>query len=131
MTDQVSYPVPFAGRDIRFRRPIAGQLIILRRRLLRLQEKASQTTDEQERLQLSNQLVIDTLNVVESLIVNPEDAEFLENAMLMGKVGHEEVMAVLGMKFEDPQPVKATKNTAKTTAKTATKTTANRGRTKR
>lgn len=110
-----------------FRRPIAGQLIILRRRLLRLQEKASQTTDEQERLELSNQLVIDTLNVVESLIVSPQDAEFLENAMLTGKVGHEDVMAVLGMKFDDPKPVKATKRPAKAAAKT----TANRGRTKR
>lgn len=98
---------------------------MLRRRLLRLQQEANSTVDEKRRLELGNQLVIDTLTLVESLIVDPQDAQFLEESMLVGKVGHEEVMAVLAKKPEDDKPAK------KTARKTPAKAVANHGRTKR
>lgn len=118
--------VNFAGRDIRFRHPIPAQLIILRRRLLRLQQQANQAEDESQQLELGSQLIVDMLNVVESLVVDKEDVEFLEQAMLEGKVTHEEVMDVLRAQPPTPQPAKK-----RTPAKPAMKATANRGRTKR
>ena len=122
MTDQATFLVTLAGRDITFRAPTAGQLIILRRRLLRLQQEASQAPDEAKQLELASDLVMVTLSVVESLIVNPQDVEFIEESMLLGKIDHTEVMAVIGMKAEQPEPVKkAAKKTAKAPARARAK----------
>jgi len=122
MTDQATFPVTFAGRDILFRQPIAGQIIILRRRLLRLQQEAAQTQDENKRMELASQLIVDTLSVVESLVVNPADVEFLEESMLTGKVDHTELMAVIAMSPEPEKPVKkAAKKTAKAPARARAK----------
>lgn len=122
MTDQDTFTGNFDGRDIVFRYPIPAQLMMLRRRTLRLQDRYNSTTDNQERMEIESALTIDTLDVVESLIVNKEDVEFLEQAMLHGRVDHIEVMDVLRAKREESKPAK------KAAAK---KTTANRGRTKR
>lgn len=102
MTDQATITVPLAGRDILFRAPIPGQLIILRRRLTRIQQEASATEDLDTQSKLAVQLIVDTLDVVESLIVNPEDQEFLEQAMMRGLVSHEQVIDVLNMKPGEP-----------------------------
>lgn len=127
MSDQATTFIRnLAGRDIVFRYPLAAQLIILRRKLLIMGQQAEQTEDQTELAQLSSNLISYTLDVVESLIVNPEDVQFLENAMLTGKVDHTEVMDVLSAKREDEKPVRK-----RTAAKTVTKAAANRGRTKR
>lgn len=115
----------FAGREVLFRYPIPAQLIMLRRRVLRGQQKFEASTDQKEKVELEAQLIIDTLDVVEALIVNAEDVEFLEQAMLHGHVDHVEVMDVLRAKREETKPVK------KAARKSAAKTTASRGRTKR
>jgi len=126
MTDQAdTFTVPLAGRDIVFRRPIPGQLIMLRRRVMRLQGQMNDAEEDNEKARLGSQLIVDTLDLVESLIASPDDVEFLEQAMLHGLVGHEEVMDVLKMSSEVQQP------TTKRPRKTAAKATANRGRTKR
>lgn len=119
MTDQDTFTVRLAERDIQFRYPLAGQLIMLRRRVLRLQAQVEGSKDNTEKVKLEAQLIVDTLDLVESLIVNPEDAEFLEQAMLLGKVDHEQVMDVLRMKQEqDKAPrKKATKAVARGRAK--------------
>lgn len=103
-----------------FRYPIPAQLMMLRRRTLRLQERYNAATDNQERAEVESALTIDTLDVVESLIVDKQDVEFLEKAMLHGQVDHLEVMDVLRAKREEVKP-----------AKTAAKKTASRGRAKR
>lgn len=119
MTDQDTFVVSFAGRDVVFRYPIPAQMIMLRRRVLRGQQQFEASTDPNEKVELESKLVADTLDVVEALIVNPEDAEFLEKAMLLGQVDHIEVMDVLRARRPESKP--ARKKAA----------TANRGRTKR
>lgn len=111
-----------AGRDVLFRYPIPGQLIMLRRRVLRIQEQSLATEDSHEKQRLESQLIIDTLDLVESLIVDPDDVEYVEQAMLHGRVTHEQVMDVLRTKREEQKPVKKA---------AARKTVASRGRTKR
>lgn len=124
MTDQETFVVDIAGRDITFRQPIPGQLIILRRRMLRLREQASQTQDESDQIALGSKLVMDVLDVVESLVVNKEDVEFMEQAMLEGTTTHEQVMSVIGMGPQKEEPTKPSR-------KRATKAVANRARSKR
>jgi hypothetical protein len=122
MTDQATFSVTFAGREVLFRQPTAGQIIILRRRLLRLQAQAAQSPDQATQLELASQLVVDTLSVVESLVVDPADVEYLEESMLTGKIDHTELMAVIGMKAEPEKPVKKTASkTAKAPARARTK----------
>lgn len=123
MTDQETFTVEFAGRGIVFRYPIPAQLIILRRRVLRSQEQFNGTDDIDKKVALESQMVADTLNVIETLIVNPEDAEFLEQAMLHGKVDHIQVMDILRTQKPDSKPV--------TRKKAAAKAAPGRGRTKR
>lgn len=127
MTDQGTFTRNIADRDVVFRYPTPAQIIMLRRRLLLMQERSRNATDE-EQVDLSIQLILETLKVVESLIVSPEDALYIEEAMLVGKVGHVEVMDVLSMKEEEPKP--ARKRAAKA-AKSPAKPAANRARTKR
>lgn len=129
MTDEATFSVTLAEREILFRHPIAGQLIVLRRRALRLQQQAA-SADERQQALLSSDLILNQLELVESLIINPEDAVFLEEAMLQGKVGHEELLDVLRVKQEPQKAVKATTKKA-APKKAASKATANRARTKR
>jgi hypothetical protein len=123
MSDEVTtFTRNLAGRDIVFRHPIPAQLIVLRRKLLALQDEATRS-DEDKQVDLSVQLIAYTLDVVESLIVNPDDAAFLEKAMMTGKVDHVLVMDVLAEK--KPEAPKATRKRA-----TAAKTVSNRARPK-
>lgn len=130
MTDaptSTTFKVPLAGRDIEFRTPIAGQMIILRRRMLKLQNQLQDNADGVNVVDLSTQLIVDVLDVVESLVVNPLDVEFLERAMMLGDVDHQQVMDVLTHIPGKDKPVKAP---ARKATKTPAKTVANRARTK-
>lgn len=108
------------GRVIGFRRAARGQLVALSR----VRYKASQEVAQIARMPATEDLFeqinritlraeVATLDLVESLIIDPFDVEFLNTAMLQGDVQVEEIMAVMyGTKDsvdddEDPKPRKA------------------------
>jgi hypothetical protein len=121
------------GREIGFRRAARGQLVALSRvRFKAAQEVAriSRMPATEELFQQVNNITlkaeIATLDLVESLILDPFDVEFLNTAMLEGSVEVDEIMAVMyGTKDvvdddEDPKPV-----VRKASAKKAVKRVAN------
>lgn len=126
VTPAPDFTFTIAGRGIGFRQATRGQLVALSR----VRYKASQEVARFSRMPATDELFkqlndvtlraeIATLDLIESLILDPFDVEFLNTAMLQGAVEVEEIMAVLyGTKDlvdddEDPKPVVAKKAATK------------------
>lgn len=121
-----------AGRPIEFRYAKPGQLLILKRMTERVQSQLTNSADGADRGALFSGIIQRSLDVVESLVVNPPDAAFLEEQMLMGHLDHETLMQVLWGPDDKPKKAaKTVKTTPKAAPKKATTTVASRGRTKR
>lgn len=113
-----------AGRAVQFRRPVLGQLLILERIYLRQLKAAEQKKDEGERISASTSAMMKVLDFIDSLVINDEDREFIEEKMIEGKIDHMELLDVLGTGLKDPQeddaPPASVKKAAKRVAKKAT-----------
>jgi hypothetical protein len=128
MTDKAeTFMASLAGREIEVREVSPGQLMMLQRFRMRAQALLDGADPDPH-----NMAMVDVLNkslmVVDSLIVHQEDREFIEEAMLTGKLDHLALLALLSGKPEDPKK----KTVAKRSPKAAPgKAAAPRGRTKR
>lgn len=101
--DVKTFPMILAGREIMFKRPALGQILMLQRIAMRNMNRAKQTGDEQERLRATTEAVVKTLDFIDTLIINEEDRQFVEDGMLAGTIEYDEVMAALsGGQKEDP-----------------------------
>jgi len=143
-----TFSMPLAGRDIEFRKPLLGQILVLNR-LAQRGIKAAREGDDEERGRAMTASVARTLDFIETLIVHDEDKIFVEDAMLAGTIDWADVMKVLagGRESDDtpddeaPRPIaRAPKKKAETAdaavtkmaaARPAAKTVASRGRTER
>jgi hypothetical protein len=135
MTEEAStFPVRLGERDIVFREPLLGQLIMLRRFADRAKAQMETETDETKRSTITTDLIVRTLDVAESLVVDPKDVTYIETLMLEGKVDYDELTKVL-MSENRPskEPVKATRKTPRKAAPklSTTVAAANRARSKR
>lgn len=116
-----------AGRDIEFRMPKAGQILMLKRMAERAQKMLA-NTDDNTGAGLFGDMLQRAMDVVESLVVRPEDITFLEDQILMGHLEQGDLMEVLGGPKQEEKPKPKTK-AKKVTPKASP--VASRGRTKR
>jgi hypothetical protein len=120
MTDEVgTFTYTLLGREMRFKLPHQGQIIILQRMLDRARRHAENPDDGAGR-RMMLELSVQALELIESLFLEPADAAAVEKAMLRGELDFEELMPILGGGRDKPQPVKKmAKKAAKATKKTA------------
>lgn len=129
--------MPLAGRQVEFKRAGVGQVIMLQRRAVKKIRAADQIEKTSERIDLTTTALVEVFDFIDTLIVSPDDRQFVEDNLLSGKIAWEELVAALGgapadkgADDEAPKPVKkAPKKSPK--AATAAKTVATRGRAKR
>lgn len=129
MTDEEAktFEMQVGDRMVAFRQPAIGQLLILQRRAHKARSQADKEADPQIRADKMMQLIASTLDVIESLIVSPEDVEHVEEAMLLGKIDYSDLMDALAGGIKETKEAKKKATPAKkTVAKAVT-----RGRTKR
>lgn len=134
MSNEVeTFTMTLAGRDVAFRRPLLGQVLILDRFARKSIKEARQSDDDESgRAMLS--AIARTLDLIQSLVVSDEDKIFLEEMMLEGKIDWPDVMGALSggtrgdavADDETPAPKKRAPRKAP-----AAKAVATRGRAKR
>lgn len=138
MSDEAkpTFTMPLAGREVTFRRAGIGQVIMLNRTARKRLDEAENAPDTQ-RAEVTSRAMAKVLDFIESLIVDPADREFVEDQMLQGNIGWEELMSALSggpsnepADDEAPKPAKTAVKKSPRTAPAA-KTVASRGRTKR
>lgn len=132
MSDEVSdvFPLTLAGREIMFRRPKLGQVIVLERTARRLMKQAeSDGKDQGEAMTIA---VVRTLDFIETLMVHDADKQFVEDQMLAGSIDWQDLMkAMTGEGDSGTADDEAPKPRKRVKAAAAAKTVASRGRTKR
>lgn len=125
-----------AGRQILFRRANLGQVIMLQRIYVRASKQADKEPTEDVRVDMMGSAMVKVLDFIDSLMVNEDDRIFVEEQMLAGQIGINDLMSALGggpkpeapADDEAPKP-RAVKKSPK--AAPAAKTVATRGRAKR
>lgn len=100
-----------SGREIWFNSPIPGQFRAWRRyqeslgarfEAIKVRAQKAKTIRElQELTELSEKFDLSTLGLVESLLVDPDDADFIAMEMISGRVTVSDIHQVL---FGDPAP---------------------------
>lgn len=113
MSDEVpeTFTKTFAGREITFRRAHLAQVIVLERLYHRQMKKANESGDDKGKALSS--VLVRTLDFIDTLVVDEDDRQYIEDQMLAGTIDWPEVMSVLaGGKDEalpddeTPKPVK-------------------------
>lgn len=113
MSDEApeTFTKTFAGREIEFRRAHLAQVIVLERLYHRQMKKANESGDDKGKALSS--VLVRTLDFIDTLVVDEDDRQFIEDQMLAGTIDWPEVMSVLaGGKDEalpddeTPEPVK-------------------------
>lgn len=150
MSDEVpeTFTMVLAGREITFRTPLLGQILVLNRMAQRGLAASKDGPDEQ-RTQAMTTSVARTLDFIETLIVSEQDKVFVEDQMLAGTIDWQDVMkALAGGRDRDetpddeaPKPIKRAPKkspkaasvdlTGKKPAQIVAKPVATRGRAKR
>jgi hypothetical protein len=133
MSDEVpaTFTMPLAGRDIEFRRAGLGQVLVLQRMLQR-QRKLAEAAKEDDKGDAMTSVIVRTLDFIDTLVVQEDDRQFIEDQMLAGEIELPDIMGALSgpkatRQADDQAPVSA----KRTPKKVAKKTVASRARTKR
>lgn len=137
MSDEaVTFSMKLAGRDVLFRRPLLGQIIVLRRNAQRKMKQAEGEAGDAG--QALTAALIKIMDFIETLIVSEQDKEFVEEAMLAGTVDWQDLLRALsGGQDDEPvaddEPAKPVKKAVKRSPKAAPKAiaAATRGHAKR
>lgn len=126
-----------AGREIWFKFPLPGQFSAWKRYRavlvgkfdeMRAKATKDQTVENLQKLrEITEQLDLITIELFESLIVHPDDVDFLQLQMITGKVTMADIHAAM---FGRPEPEDDAEPAPKL-KKAAAKKAANAGRTKR
>jgi hypothetical protein len=88
--------VPVQGRNVVIRQLIDTQLMLLNRGARILQ---SDSIDRERKLATVDRM----LTILESVVVQPEDSEYMEDLMARGKLGLKDLMSFITA-FNDEQP---------------------------
>lgn len=137
MSNEAAQPTTFlmtlAGREIMFREPLLGQVLILDRFARRAARQVRDST-EQDQGHAMMTAIARTLDFIETLVVQEDDRQFIEDKMLEGVIDWQQIMGALsGGKGKDDIPddqAPAPRKSAPRKA-TAAKSVASRGRAKR
>lgn len=128
-----TFTMTLGGREIMFKRAILGQVLILERLYHRAMKRAKDLGDADNGRELTG-VVMKTLDFIDTLVIDPDDRQFIEDEMLAGTIDWEEVLGALGggkkETVEDDEAPKAIKRKPATKAAAAKKV-ASRARTKR
>lgn len=84
-----------AGREIVFRKPALGQIIMLQRIAVRQIKEARGNEDEDERALLMTSAYVKVLDFIDALMTDPDDRQFVEDQMLAGNIDYRELMKAL------------------------------------
>jgi len=134
MSDEATFTMTLAGREIAFRTPHLGQILMLRRMATRAQKRAEEDGDDMAVALALQEAMIRTLDFIETLMVADEDKRFVEDKMLAGEIEYLELLkALAGGKGGDDTPDDEEPKTkdVKRTPKKAAKTVGSRARAKR
>jgi hypothetical protein len=134
MSDEAkTFPMTLAGREIIFRAPGLGQVIMLQRLAGKSIKAATDAPEGDEGLQQVLLGYSRVLDFIETLIVSPDDRIFVEEQTLAGNIEFADLMKALAGGKQDPDtPDDETPAPLKRTPrKSAAKTVGTRGRTKR
>lgn len=121
MTDeQILGEAVLAGRVIKMKLPTMGQVTVLWRRTEAFRRQLETSATPEERFKATTDMITMALDLVESLLVDPADGAFLEDAMLRGEVEYQDILATIGAtakgrkaKLDTPDPKKATRKAAR------------------
>lgn len=114
MSDEApqTFTKTFAGREIEFRRAMLAQVIILER-LYHRQMKQANASGEDDKGKALSSVLVRTLDFIDTLVVDEDDRQFIEDQMLAGNIDWPEIMEVLSggrdggpADDETPKPVK-------------------------
>lgn len=131
-----------SGRDVWFNAPIPGQFHAWKRyraglaakyEVLKVRAKKNPGQDVlNELVQMSEKFDLTTLELIESLIVNPDDVDFIQFEMISGRITMSHLYAVLFGEEEPDDDTEPAPRAKRTPAKKAVpKKTANATRTKK
>lgn len=130
-TKRETFVFDVQGKTIEFYMPIDGQILMLQRFRAQLTGASKFSDEDKARLVLSVQMK--TLNVIDSLFVDTDDRDWVEDQMIQGKVTILDLMPILSggrsaAKPDDDANVAPKKKTAKKAAAptTAARKAANR-----
>lgn len=115
-TKRETFTFDVQDRTITFYMPIDGQILMLQRFRAQLAGAKDYSDEDKGRLVLSVQMK--TLNVIDSLFVNPDDRDWVEEQMIAGKVTILDLMPILSggksaVKIDDDADVVPKKKAAK------------------
>ncbi len=136
MADEATtFTMELAGRQVGFKRPTLGQVIMLQRMATR-SRAAAENSQSDDRVDHMTNIMVKTLDFIETLILEPEDREFVEEQMIAGTIDYTDLLAALsgGKRDEetaDDQAPRPRRAASKKVAKPVAKTVASRGRTQR
>lgn len=134
------FTMTLAGREVMFKSPLLGQVIVLERSARRIME-ATRKEGGDEGVAITRAMVR-TLDFIETLIVSEDDRQFVEDHMMAGDIDWMDLIKALsgGMDNDTPADDEAPKLARKAprkspkaapVAKATAKTVASRGRAKR
>lgn len=114
MSDEApaTFTMTLGGRDILFKRPLLGQILILQRTAKRrIAEAENDPEDEGKALTAA---MIKTLDFIETLIVHEQDRQFVEDGMFNGTIDYRDLLKAMSggqtvsetADDEAPKPVK-------------------------
>lgn len=100
MVAEVTAMVPLGDREIEMRKPTDGAVIVLAKIFKRTAkiENAGEMTDQERERALKNIGVLG--DIVDSMIVDPADVEWLEEALIAGTVAPEEAFVAIRVATE-------------------------------
>lgn len=102
--EKTTFEYNVSGRTILCRYMTDAQMLIARRLLIQ-SRAALQRLDEEAGRESLDKLNLRMLDIMESLIVNQDDVEFVEEQMLWGKVTLTQLRPILGGgRSEEPEP---------------------------
>lgn len=119
------------GRTMWFKLPIPGQFVLLRR--YQAQMTMMRKNNDPEYTRLAMDTSVKTLNVIDSQFLDPDDRDFVEEAMIAGKLDVADVLPILagGAKATaDDEEVEVKPRPARALGKPVKKTVANAKRDK-
>lgn len=134
MADEVTtFTMTLAGREIGFKRPVLGQVILLQRMAIR-SRAAAESAEPDDRADHMTTIMIRTLDFIETLILDPADRDFVEEQMMAGNIDYPDLLKALSggdreqaADDEAPKPKRAaSKKAAKVPAKAAPRARAKR-----
>jgi len=126
-----------AGREVMFRKATLGQVLMLQRMYVRAAKASEDLQGDQERIDMMGSAMVKVLDFIDTLIIDPDDRQFVEDGMYAGTIDYKDLVGALGGQKADPSPaddaapVRKPSATKRAASKKVAKSVASRARTQR